>query len=174
MKSPTDTPRYWNPYLGGALLGVLLFASFFITSNGLGASGALNRVVVGAVDVVAPHHVDTNLYLAEMGGADKNPFDHWMVWEILGILIGGFLSGFIHKRLKPETFRGPRISATTRLIAALVGGIIMGYGARLARGCTSGQGLSGGAVGSLGSWAFMFAIFASAYLTAIVARRLWR
>lgn len=174
MQPPTTSPRYWNPYVGGALLGLLLFLSFFITSNGLGASGALNRVVVGAIDVVAPEHVNTNLYLAEMGGADKNPFDHWMVWEILGVLIGGFLSGAIHKRIKPEVFKGPRISVTTRLIGALIGGVIMGYGARLARGCTSGQGLSGAAVGSLGSWAFLFAIFISAYLTAIVARRLWR
>ena len=37
------------------------------------------------------------------------------------------------------------------------------YGARLARGCTSGQALSGGAVLSVGSWAFALAIFASAY-----------
>ncbi|MGM0669948.1 MAG: YeeE/YedE thiosulfate transporter family protein, partial [Gemmatimonadota bacterium] len=69
--------------------------------------------------------------------------------------------------------KGPRISVRTRWIMALLGGIFMGYGARLARGCTSGQALSGGAVLSVGSWAFMLAVFAGAYALAYFVRRLW-
>jgi hypothetical protein len=49
----------------------------------------------------------------------------------------------------------------------------MGYGARMARGCTSGQALSGGAVLSLGSWLFMFAVFGGAYALAYFVRKLW-
>ncbi len=49
----------------------------------------------------------------------------------------------------------------------------MGYGARLARGCTSGQALSGGAVLSVGSWAFMFAVFAGGYALAYFVRKAW-
>ena len=45
--------------------------------------------------------------------------------------------------------------------------------ARMARGCTSGQALSGGATLAAGSWAVMLAIFASAYLLAYFVRRLW-
>jgi len=56
---------------------------------------------------------------------------------------------------------------------AFLGGALMGYGARLARGCTSGQALSGGAVLSVGSWAFMFAVFAGAYALAYFLRRFW-
>jgi len=173
--APGPAPtRFWNPYFGGALLGLLLFFSFFMTSNGLGASGALNRVVVATEGVISQEHVDTTPYLAEMGGADRNPLDHWMILDILGIILGGLVSGLVHKRVRPETFKGPRISNATRLAFALLGGGIMGYGARLARGCTSGQGLSGGAAGSLGSWLFLAAMFASAYFVALFARRLWR
>ncbi|MCB1570869.1 MAG: YeeE/YedE family protein, partial [Xanthomonadales bacterium] len=57
---------------------------------------------------------------------------------------------------------------------AFGGGALMGVGAMLARGCTSGQALSGGAVLSVGSWVFMLALFASAYLIAPLLRRLWR
>ncbi len=39
---------YLNPYVAGALLGTLLFLSFFITGGGLGASAGLNRVQVAA------------------------------------------------------------------------------------------------------------------------------
>jgi uncharacterized membrane protein YedE/YeeE len=56
---------------------------------------------------------------------------------------------------------------------AFGGGMIMGFGARLARGCTSGQALSGGAVLSAGSWAFMFSIFIGAYGLAWFFRRFW-
>jgi hypothetical protein len=56
---------------------------------------------------------------------------------------------------------------------AFLGGTIMGYGARFARGCTSGQALSGGATLSVGSWALMFAIFGGAYALAYFVRRLW-
>jgi hypothetical protein len=51
--------------------------------------------------------------------------------------------------------------------------MLMGYGARFARGCTSGQALSGGAVLSVGSWAFMFAVFGGAYALAYFFRRAW-
>jgi len=49
----------------------------------------------------------------------------------------------------------------------------MGYGARFARGFTPGQALSGGATLSVGSWALMMCIFASAYALAYFVRRLW-
>jgi uncharacterized membrane protein YedE/YeeE len=164
---------YVNPYLGGILLGVVLFLAFFFTGNGLGASGGLNRVVVAVEDVVAPGHVDRTPYLLAMAGGERNPFDNWVVFVVIGTLAGGFVSGLIHGRVKLETNRGPQISVRTRWVMAFLGGAIMGYGARLARGCTSGQALSGGAVLSVGSWAFMFAVFAGGYALAYFVRKLW-
>jgi len=79
----------------------------------------------------------------------------------------------VNRRVKLETRKGPRISNRTRWVLAFAGGIVMAYGARLARGCTSGQALSGGAVLSVGSWAFMFSIFAAGYAVAWFVRRLW-
>ncbi|MCB0065706.1 MAG: YeeE/YedE family protein [Caldilineaceae bacterium] len=137
---------YVNPYVGGALLGVVLFLAFFLTGNGLGASGGLNRYVVYLEDLVAPEHIDRLSYLLKMAGGEKNPLDDWIVFLTFGTLIGGFVSGWMHGRLKVETNKGPNISVRTRWLAAFVGGTIMGYGARFARGCTSGQALSGGAV----------------------------
>jgi uncharacterized membrane protein YedE/YeeE len=50
----------------------------------------------------------------------------------------------------------------------------MGFAARLARGCTSGQALTGGAILSLGSWIFMMCVFAGGYLVAPFVKRDWR
>lgn len=164
---------YVHPYLGGILLGIVLFTAFFLTGNGLGASGGLNHIVVAVEDVFVPSHVDRTPYLLAIAGGDKNPFDNWVVYMVLGVIVGGFASGLVHGRVKVETNKGPHISIRTRWIAAFVGGAIMGYGARLARGCTSGQALSGGAVLSVGSWAFMFAVFAGGYAVAYFVRKLW-
>ena len=61
----------------------------------------------------------------------------------------------------------------TRLGYAFVGGAVMGFGTRLARGCTSGLALSGGALLSAGAWVFMLAIFAAGYAVAPLVRRQW-
>ena len=173
MSSPTET-RYWNPYFGGVMLGLLLFVMFLATGHGIGASGGVNRIIVAVEDVIAPIHVNNTEYLAKMAGADTDPLNSWLVWAVLGTLIGGFVSGRLRNRVKVETHKGPNISVKTRWMLAMLGGLLMGYGARLARGCTSGQGLSGGSVGSVGSWAFLMAIFAAAFGLAWFFRKAWR
>ena len=164
---------YINPYLAGALLGVVLFLAFFLTGTGLGASGGLNRALVYVQNLFVPEHIDQVPYLLKMAGGSTNPLDSWIVYLTLGTVLGGFLSGLFGRRVGLETKKGPRISNRTRWVMAFLGGILMGYGARLARGCTSGQALSGGAVLSVGSWAFMFAVFAGAYALAYFLRRFW-
>ncbi|PWH18724.1 MAG: hypothetical protein DDG59_05340 [Anaerolineae bacterium] len=164
---------YVHPYLGGTLLGIVLFLAFFITGNGLGSSGGVNRIVVFIEDLVAPEHVDRTAYLLKMAGGGANPLDDWIVFVTVGAVLGGFLSGWWNGRLKIETNKGPRITVRQRWALAFIGGAIMGYGARLARGCTSGQALSGGATLAAGSWALMFAIFGGAYALAYFLRKVW-
>ncbi|HLP60536.1 MAG TPA: YeeE/YedE thiosulfate transporter family protein [Candidatus Deferrimicrobium sp.] len=171
--SKQSKAKYINPYLGGALLGIVLFLAYFFTSAGLGASGAINRVQVAIIDVIAGQHVDRVGSFAELAGGKLNPLDSGAVLMLLGTFLGGMLSGAIHRRLKLETNKGPNISVKTRWLLAFLGGCLMGYGARLARGCTSGQALSGGAVLSVGSWAFMFSVFIGGYALAYFVRKLW-
>lgn len=164
---------YIHPYLGGMLLGLVLFVAFLLTRNGLGASGGLNRLIAAGEDAIVPGHIDRTPYLLKLAGGDLNPLDDWSVPVVLGAIVGGFVSGLINGRLRPEINKGPRVSNGVRLFMAFAGGAIMAYGARMARGCTSGQALSGGAVLSAGSWALMMCIFASAYALAYFLRKFW-
>lgn len=164
---------YVHPYLGGLLLGLVLFAAFFLTGNGLGASGGLNRYIVYVQDLIAPEHIDRTPYLLKMAGGTKDPLNDWVVYMVAGAMLGGFTSGWLNGRLKIETNKGPQITVRQRWFFAFLGGAIMGYGARMARGCTSGLALSGGAVLSTGAWAFMFAVFGGAYVLAYFVRKLW-
>ncbi|HET8733170.1 MAG TPA: YeeE/YedE thiosulfate transporter family protein [Anaeromyxobacteraceae bacterium] len=173
MSAAREPRPYANPFVAGTLLGVVLFLSIYVTGGGLGASAAMSRVQTGFLDLIAPGHVDRVAYFAEMAGGTRNPWNHYAIWMLLGTILGGFTSGLLNRRLKLETRKGPRVSVHARWGLALLGGLIMGYGARMARGCTSGQALSGGAVLSVGSWAFAMAVFAGAYAVAWFFRRLW-
>ena len=171
MKKLQSKP-YWNPYFAGLMLGLLLLITFFIMGRGLGASGGEMRLVTYILSLVSPEHAQANPYFAKYlkGGS---PLKAWLVFEILGVLFGGFLSGYIHGRLGFKTDHGPRISNKGRWLLAFLGGMTMGIGARIARGCTSGQGLTGGATLSLGSWIFLWVMFIAAYAFAYFLRKQW-
>jgi uncharacterized membrane protein YedE/YeeE len=170
----TRTPkRFWNPYVAGVALGLVLLTAFVVTGRGLGASGAASRVGVTALDSVASSHVNSNAYMAKAKEGNRHPLDSWFVFMALGVILGGFVAAFSAGRLQKEVIRGPRISSRNRLLLALGGGALMGVGARLALGCTSGQALTGGALLSVGSWIFMMAVFAGGYAFAMVVRKEW-
>jgi hypothetical protein len=165
--------KFWNPYVAGVALGLVLLATLVIMGNGLGASGAANRVGVATLNAFAPAHVDGNAYLARAKAGGSHPLDNWLVFEVLGVLLGGLVGAFSAGRMKRRVVRGPRVSVPRRLAFALAGGVLMGMAARLARGCTSGQALSGGAMLSAGSFVFMFSIFGGAYALAYFLRKEW-
>ena len=164
---------YMNPYLAGIGLGLVLLAAYVVMGRGIGASGAFTSVVAVSVQTVAPAHAQASAFYKEYLPENTNPFKDWLVFEVGGVIVGGLISGMLAGRVKRTIDRGPNITNSKRLVFAVVGGAIMGFGSKLARGCTSGQALTGGAVLSVGSWVFMLAVFASAYGAAYFVRRQW-
>ncbi len=165
---------YMNPYLAGIGLGLVLLSAFVFMGRGLGASGAYSSLVAVGVETVAPEHARGNeFYRGYLENGAGHPFKSWLVFEVVGLIAGGFLSGALAGRLKKRIEKGPRASTRGRLILAFAGGGLMGVGAKLAGGCTSGQALTGGAMLNAGSWAFMMMVFAGAYALAYFVRRQW-
>jgi uncharacterized membrane protein YedE/YeeE len=166
--------RYLNPYLGGVLLGIVLLAANFVSGRGLGASGAIKSVVVTGMEAIAPAASAKSTFMAEYGDAHAgSPMKSWLVFQMLGVVVGGFLSGAFAGRLKFKVEHSPKISSRRRLVFALAGGILFGFGSQLGRGCTSGSALSGMAVLSLGGFITMMAIFGTAFALAYFVRRNW-
>ena len=165
---------YMNPYLAGIGLGLVLLAAFVIMGRGLGASGALSSILTFGVNRVAPIHTQSNAFYKEyLNTPTGNPLNDWLVYEIVGVLIGGLISGLIAGRIRRTVDKGARVTISTRMLYAFFGGILMGLGSKIARGCTSGQALTGGALLSVGSWVFMIAVFASAYAVAYFFKKQW-
>lgn len=175
---------YWNSYVAGVGLGLVLLAAFVLTGRGLGASGAATRMATYAVyKVDASIHGGTageqtsflrdNGYARQYLGDQGDPLDDFLVYMFVGVIVGGFASGAMDKRLSISTIKGPHTSNAKRILLAVAGGIVSAFGARLARGCTSGLALTGGATLALGSWVFMLAVFAGGYGLAYFLRKEW-
>jgi uncharacterized membrane protein YedE/YeeE len=165
---------FLNPYLAGIGIGIVLLLAFVIMGRGLGASGGFTSMLTAGVDAVASEYAAQNeMYSSYIGDGERSPLTDWLVFELIGVVIGGFISGIFAGRIKWTVERGPRISSIGRLALAFVGGTLMGFAAKMARGCTSGQVLTGGALMSVGSWIFMVAIFIGAYAFAYFMRRQW-
>jgi uncharacterized protein len=166
--------KYLNPYIGGVLLGLVLLAANFVSGRGLGASGAIKSTIVTAVTTIAPVAGEKTGFVKEFRQSHQgNPMKTWLVFEMMGVLVGGFLSGALAGRLKLKVEHSPKITSRKRLLLALGGGVLFGFGSQLGRGCTSGSALSGMAVLSLGGFITMMAIFGTAYAFAYFFRKNW-
>lgn len=162
----------WNPYFAGVLLGLVLSASYLLSGRGLGATGAFSALATAlsaalSSEVLATHPVHARYW------NDGAPLASWTLALLGGVALGAWVSARAGRRIRVCIERGPRVGPGARLVLALAGGVIAGWGAKLAHGCTSGQALSGGALLNLGSLVFMAAVFASAYAGAWFLRREW-
>jgi uncharacterized protein len=165
---------FWNPYVAGVALGLVLLLTFYLMGTGLGASGAVARTSAVLAHAAVPGAVEQNNYYKSFykpGG--KNPLMNWMVFQVAGVFLGGLVAVVTARRFRPGVGRGPTAGVGLRLSMALIGGVVGGVGTRFAMGCTSGQALSGGATMVVGSWVFMMAVFATAFLAAYFVRREW-
>jgi uncharacterized membrane protein YedE/YeeE len=133
----------WSPYAVGIGIGILSWLAFLLSDKPIGCStafartsGMIERLFRGARVLEKPY------YKAFAPTVDWE----WML--VVGVVIGAFVSARISGRfgfeLVPATWaRTFGEGGVVRWAVALLGGVIMGFGARWAGGCTSGHGISG-------------------------------
>jgi uncharacterized membrane protein YedE/YeeE len=161
--------KRWSPYAVGAGIGVLSWITFGVMNEALGTSTTFVRVVGIVESWIAPGHVESNPYLAKY--IVENPPVEWQMLLVIGLFIGAFvsakLSGDYRVEHVPEVWAARFGSGRwTRYLGAFAGGILILFGARMAGGCTSGHGISGGLQLSVSSWLFFASFFASGIGTA--------
>jgi uncharacterized membrane protein YedE/YeeE len=164
-------PR-WNPYLAGVFLGLVLLATYLITGRGLGAVGGFSSVAAWFAGLVSAEHVAANAVHSRYWN-EGAPLASWTVFLLAGAFAGAWISARLAGRIEWMVERGPRVSDSQRLWLAFTGGLIAAFGAKIARGCTSGQALTGGSILNVGSLVFMAAVFAAAYGLAYFVRKEW-
>ncbi len=163
----------WPPIPAGILIGISMLLAFVVAGRGIGASGAMTRLVAWVQHGLFPAATEQSVYFGKYFADGAHPLNNYVVFLLIGLLAGSFVAAWLSGELRVEVLRGPRCSVAYRLVLALAGGILAGFAARLARGCTSGQGLVGGAELSVGAWVFLMCIFAGGWMAAWFVRKQW-
>jgi uncharacterized protein len=157
----------WSPYIVGAGIGVLSWVVFVVVANPIGITTAMSEIAGGlAAPVVGADAVAQNPYWS------RHPLRlNYGVLFLVGTFLGALASALVSRRWKLEFV--PAVwqerfgaSVTKRFAVAFLGGAIAMYGARLAGGCTSGNGISQGLQLALVGWTFLVVMFATGLMTA--------
>ena len=126
--------RGWNPYLAGALTGLLLVFSVWFTGKYVGASTTFVRSA-GFIEMVfnAERVAALEYFKKELPKID------WQFLFVIGIFFGALIASTTSKTFRLQAVPpmwhsrfGPGITA--RGIAAFCGGLVAMFGARLADG----------------------------------------
>lgn len=164
----------WSPYVVGTGIGLLSWATFYFMEKALGTSTSFVGASGAALCTIAPEHVASNAYYIKEYGAKTGGFKPIFDWQMsldIALILGAFLAAWLGRTLRAESVPslwsqrfGPSIAK--RYAAAFLGGIILIFGARMAGGCTSGHGISGGLQLAVSSWTFFITMFISGIVTA--------
>jgi uncharacterized protein len=162
------TDVYWSPYAAGIGIGILSWLSFLISGKPIATSTSFAQTG-GMIE---------NLFT---GKAEKRPYFkkitlsiNWQWMLVLGVVIGAFLSALLSGDLQSYTWVPPLWasafgdSVVLRVLVALVGGVILGFGSRFADGCTSGHGISGTLQLAASSWVSAIFFFIGGIIAAHV------
>jgi uncharacterized membrane protein YedE/YeeE len=161
-----------SPYVAGAGIGALSWLAFATAKKPIGVTTAFESTAAGLAQNIAPQAMHVNAYLAKRDEAPTIDFE-WMLTA--GIAVGSYLAARAE-----GAARGPSVpplwarrfgpSPLLRYAGAFAGGALMMFGARMAKGCTSGHGISGNMQLAKSSWLFS-AVFGS--MSALTARALF-
>jgi uncharacterized protein len=162
--------KRWSPYVVGVGIGVLSWITFISVDKALGTSTSMVHAAGAITAIAAPERLKTNPYYAKEI-TPKAPLFDWQMFLVISLPLGAALAAWMARDFNREHV--PSLwrwrfgeSRFKRYIWAFIGGVILIYGARMAGGCTSGHGISGGLQLALSSWTFFIAMFLSGVITA--------
>lgn len=162
----------WSPYLVGVGIGVLSWVVFVVVANPIGMTTAMGQIAGGlAAPVIGAETVAENAYWKR----NVMKLDYGTLF-LVGTFLGALASALLSRTFRIETvpsvwrerFGG---SVPKRMVVAFIGGALAMYGARMAGGCTSGNGISQGLQLAVVGWTFLAVMFASGLLTTFVLFR---
>ncbi|KJS30929.1 MAG: hypothetical protein VR64_13755 [Desulfatitalea sp. BRH_c12] len=155
--------KKWSPYTVGAAIGVLETVAMLTAKKPLGITTPFEQAAVMVAEKVAPEAMQVDDYKAQSGMEPSIGWEWGLVGGVvLGSLVSARLSNDPIPPAVPDAWR-EKIGASPglRIGAAASGGALMMFGARMAKGCTSGHGISGTMQLAASSWLFNPIIFAA-------------
>lgn len=146
----------WPWYLAGAVIGLTVPTLLLLGNKRLGISSTLRQLCAACAPANIPYF---NYDWKKQS---------WNLFFVVGILIGGFLGGYVFANPEPvdvsagtlqlfqswglddpegllpqELFNFENLLTAKGFVLMIVGGFLVGFGTRWAGGCTSGHGIMG-------------------------------
>lgn len=150
------------PYLTGAvLLSIFQIVTLSATGNPWGVSGVLANWGAWVYELFGGS-VDKWYYFSSKGAQavlDNGILKHPGTYRNIGIIFGAFFAS-----LMASQFKIKKIKSAKQVFAAILGGLLMGYGARIGFGCNIGALFSGIASFSLSGWVYGLFLFIGAWI----------
>ena len=157
----------WSPYAVGIGIGVLSWLAFLLSDKPIGCSTAFTRTSGMLERLFRGSRVAEKPYYKKFA-----PTVDWEWMLVVGILVGAFISAQLSGEFRATWI--PHMWASSfgsgigmRWIVALIGGVLIGLGARWAGGCTSGHGISGTLQLAVSSWLAVMGFFVGGIVTAM-------
>ncbi|TCZ75687.1 selenium metabolism membrane protein YedE/FdhT [Paenibacillus albiflavus] len=158
--------KYWSPYIVMGIAGILSALYFGITETVWAVTGEFTRLGGHILQLFGVDISDWAYYdLVHMNGTTLTRTDGWIVW---GMFIGALMMVLFSNNFKIRVPKQKR-----RLLQGFIGGLIAGFGARLALGCNLAAFFTGVPQFSLHSWIFMAATAVGTYVGVKVVNTRW-
>ena len=161
----------WSPYAVGIGIGVLSWLAFLLSDKPIGCSTAFSQTSGMVERLFRGSRVAEKPYYKMF-----TPTVDWQWMLVIGILVGAFISAQLSGEFRATWI--PHMWASSfgngiglRWIVALIGGVLIGLGARWAGGCTSGHGISGTLQLAVSSWVAVMGFFIGGIITAMAIFR---
>lgn len=149
--------RFWSPLPALVALGVASAYYFAITGTFWAVTGEFTRWGGHVLAWVGYRPEEWSYF--RLLGLQGTPLDRIDGVMIIGMLVGALCTALWAGNV---ALRWP--TSKRRLLQGLIGGVIAGFGARLAMGCNLAAFFTGIPMFSLHAWAFMFATVGGAWL----------
>lgn len=145
-----------SPYVAGAGIGALEWFALATAGKTLGVTTPFENTAAAVGAAIAPDSPHLDAYFEARG---EKPSLDWEWMLVAGIPLGAYLAARTSAPLRQSRVPDPWTrrfgeSVALRCVGAFVGGALMMFGARMAKGCTSGHCISGNAQLSVSSWLF--------------------
>lgn len=141
----------WAYWIGAIILGVLNILVLIVRHQPWG--------VTQNIEIWA-EWIGTNLgVLSDQGFTFKRLMTSSGTYLNLGVLLGAFWATLVASQVRFRPIRDKKF-----FFSALIGGLLMGYGARIAYGCNVGALLNGIASSSLTGWIYAIAVFLGTWI----------
>ncbi|WP_338449995.1 selenium metabolism membrane protein YedE/FdhT [Niallia oryzisoli] len=140
--------EYWNPYVAISIAGLLSALYFGITGTVWAVTGEFTRL---GGHVLQWFGVDVSQWAYfQLINIEGTPISRTDGWIVIGMLVGALMMILISNSFKIRMPKQKR-----RLVQGFIGGIIAGFGARLALGCNLAAFFTGVPQFSFHAWIFM-------------------